>query len=89
MALEGLFEVNDGFFGLLDVHECLCDHFEVFDGTLGIENLQVAPCVVVAVLQFVEVDLRLLFLGLNEGAVGRLDFLKHVECLLGVTHLHG
>ena len=89
MAFKGLFEVNDGFFGFLDVHEGLRNHFEVFDGTLGIEDFQVAPRVVVAVLQFIEVDLGLLFLGLYEGAVGRLDFLEHVECFFGVAHLHG
>jgi len=49
LALEGTLIVDDGFFWLLDVHERLCNKLEVFNATLGIENLKIAACVIIAI----------------------------------------
>lgn len=88
LKFEGLFVELNGVFGFLNVHESLCDHLIVGDSGVCVKYLEVAAGVVVAVLQLVQVDLRLLLLRLQEAAVVRLDLLQHVQCLLRVAHLH-
>ena len=87
--MKGPFIVNDGLLRLLNVHEGRGYEFEVLNTALGIQDLQVAPRVVVAILELVEVDLSLLLLRLDEATVVRADLLQHVEGTLGVTHLEG
>lgn len=89
LPLQGSFIINDSLFWLLDVHKGGCDELEVLDATLGIENLKVTPRVVVPILELIQVNLSLLLLRLDEGAVTGLDFLKHVQGSLRVAHLQG
>jgi hypothetical protein len=78
LKFEGLFVELNGIFGFLNVHERLCNHLVVGDSGVCVKYLEVAAGVVVAVLQLVQVDLRLLLLRLQEAAVVRLDLLQHI-----------
>ena len=86
LALKCPLVVDDGLLGLLDIHQSLSDKLEVLNTALGVKDFKVAAGIVVAILEFIEVDLCLFFLSLHKAAVGGGDLFEHVEGTLGVAH---
>jgi len=89
LSLKSTLVVLDSLLRLLDVHKRLGYHLKVLNARLCVKDFKVASGVIITILQFIKVDLSLLLLCLDEASISRLNLLQHVECLLGIAHLHG
>jgi hypothetical protein len=61
VKLVGFLEIDLGFFGLLDTHQGPSQHFVIFIGRLGLNQVSITFGIVSSILKMIKVDISHLF----------------------------